>query len=135
MNKELSFDEMLDQVAKTGNEEKETIELAKEISAIIETLVDARITQGLTQRQLAKKSGIKQSAIARIERVQVIPRLDTVLRIANCLGVTITADNASTESRILYSDNVYLFPSPNDWNSYSCSWHQMQIGYQQSYAI
>ena len=108
MEKELSFDAMLEQIAALGEEEKESVELAKDISAFIETLVEARISMGLTQRQLAEKCGIKQSAIARIERIQVIPRLDTLLKIAKCLGCTISIDNVITESSIDVAEITYL---------------------------
>ena len=63
---------------------------------------------GLTQRQLAEKCGIKQSAIARIERIQVIPRLDTLLKIAKCLECTISIDNVITESRTDVAEITYL---------------------------
>lgn len=100
MEKELSFDAMLDQVITLGEDERETLELAKEISAFIEVLVKTRIAKGLTQRQLAEKCGIKQSAIARIERIQVIPRLDTILKIAKCLEATVSVDSYMTETTI-----------------------------------
>lgn len=108
MEKELSFDAMLEQLAALGEEEKESIELAKGVSTFIETLVEARISMGLTQRQLAEKCGIKQSAIARIERIQVIPRLDTLLKIAKCLECTISIDNVITESRTDVAEITYL---------------------------
>ncbi|MDO4852745.1 MAG: helix-turn-helix transcriptional regulator [Clostridia bacterium] len=108
MEKELSFDAMLEQLAALGEEEKESIELAKDVSTFIETLVEARISMGLTQRQLAEKCGIKQSAIARIERIQVIPRLDTLLKIAKCLECTISIDNVITESRTDVAEITYL---------------------------
>ena len=108
MEKEPSFDAMLEQLAALGEEEKESIELAKDVSTFIETLVEARISMGLTQRQLAEKCGIKQSAIARIERIQVIPRLDTLLKIAKCLECTISIDNVITESRTDVAEITYL---------------------------
>ena len=108
MEKELSFDAMLEQLAALGEEEKESIELAKDVSTFIETLVEARISMGLTQRQLAEKCGIKQSAIARIERIQVIPRLDILLKIAKCLECTISIDNVITESRTDVAEITYL---------------------------
>ena len=44
-------------------------------------LNQARRAAGLTQRQLAAKSGIPQPAIARIERRQQIPRYDTLIKL------------------------------------------------------
>ena len=47
----------------------------------------ARKRAGLTQRQLAERSGIKQPAIARIESQRVIPRTDTLNRLLAACGV------------------------------------------------
>ena len=126
MEKELSFEAMLDQVVTLGEEERETIELARKISAIIEVLVNARITMGLTQRQLAEKSGIKQSAIARIERVQVIPRLDTIIKIAQCLGCMVSIENSVPETKTVDTGIVYLgeyrIKKENLWNQQQCAY-------------
>lgn len=91
-----SFDAMLDRVAALGSKEKKTIQIAENISLIIDALSSARIKKGFTQRQLAEKCGLKQSAIARIETLQVIPRLDTLLKIAQCLGVSICVETETT---------------------------------------
>ena len=44
-------------------------------------LVHARRRAGLTQRQLAERTGIPQPAIARIERQRVSPTFDTMERL------------------------------------------------------
>lgn len=41
----------------------------------------ARRAAGFSQRELARKAGLPQSAIARIERGQQVPRYDTLLRL------------------------------------------------------
>ena len=69
----------------------EELEIAKKIADIISRLVRARIDLGMTQEELAKKCGLKQSAIARMEKINVFPRLDTVMRVAQCLNVDIAA--------------------------------------------
>lgn len=91
-----SFDAMLERVAALGSEEEQTIQIAENISLIIDALSSARIKRGFTQRQLAEKCGLKQSAIARIETLQVVPRLDTLLKIAWCLGVSICVETETT---------------------------------------
>jgi len=52
-----------------------------------ETLKKARADAGLSQRRLAVRSGIPQSAIARIERGRVVPRVDTLGRLLEACGV------------------------------------------------
>jgi transcriptional regulator with XRE-family HTH domain len=49
-------------------------------------LRQARRRAGLTQRQLAEKAGVPQSAIARIESRAVIPRVDTLDRLLEACG-------------------------------------------------
>ncbi len=53
-------------------------------------LIGARITAGLTQKELAAKMGTTQSAIARLESGTQMPTLDTLYRLAVVLGVDFT---------------------------------------------
>jgi len=46
----------------------------------------ARRAAGLSQRELCRRSGVAQSAIARIERGQQVPRTDTVERLLTACG-------------------------------------------------
>lgn len=57
-------------------------------AALINTVVDTRNERGLTQRQLAELTGIKQPVIARFERNQTDPQLSTVIKILFALGKT-----------------------------------------------
>lgn len=49
-------------------------------------LIQARIEAGLTQKELAEKSGIRQSNISRIENGTAIPTLQTLNAIAKGTG-------------------------------------------------
>ncbi|MBQ6261701.1 MAG: helix-turn-helix transcriptional regulator, partial [Firmicutes bacterium] len=89
------------------------IESAKEVSQIVKTLVEERIRQGKTQQDLAEKCGLKQSAIARMESLQAIPRLDTVLRVARGLGVSFVLESPEFKAGI--SDSVINL-SDYRWN-------------------
>ena len=51
------------------------------MGAAAEWVWGARRGAGLSQRQLAKRSGVPQPTIARIERGQQIPRVDTLMRL------------------------------------------------------
>ncbi|GEO46998.1 helix-turn-helix domain-containing protein [Companilactobacillus kimchii] len=48
-----------------------------------------RINQGLTQRDLAKRIGMKQPQLAKIERMESTPSLATLNRYAQGLGLEI----------------------------------------------
>jgi len=51
---------------------------------------DARTEAGLTQEQLAEKSGLTQSHISRIENAKHSPARATIEKIANALGKPVT---------------------------------------------
>ena len=65
--------------------------------ALISALIDAREQMGLSQRELEKLSGVKQPQIARMERGDANPQLDTLLRVLGAMGKTLAivpiADN------------------------------------------
>lgn len=58
----------------------------KEIGFRISTI---RKEKGITQEQLAKKTGLRQTHISRIENGIYMPRIDIAERIANALGCRI----------------------------------------------
>lgn len=70
---------------------------------IVAQLIVRRKQMGLTQRDLADKTGLKQAAIARLEREAVIPRLDTLEKIAKALGLKLTLvdEEACTSELVL----------------------------------
>ncbi|HZS02904.1 MAG TPA: helix-turn-helix transcriptional regulator [Chloroflexota bacterium] len=55
-------------------------------------LIAARLRAGVTQRELAARTGMKQSAIARLESGKHPPRLDTLATIARALGTAFVID-------------------------------------------
>ena len=54
--------------------------------SLIGRLIEAREKKGITQQKLADMSGMKQSAIARIEKLSATPKIDTMIRILKPLG-------------------------------------------------
>lgn len=70
-------------------------------------IVDKRKALGLTQEQLAKKSGIKLSRLSAIENVKYRIRLDEVENLAEALDVTVNnLINAELDSQV--GDCLYL---------------------------
>jgi DNA-binding XRE family transcriptional regulator len=57
--------------------------------ALVGKMIEARESKGLTQKQLADLVGMKQPAIARLESLKVVPRVDTLIKILSPLGYTI----------------------------------------------
>ena len=67
-------------------------------------LRDARRQAGLSQRQLAQRADTAQSAIARIERGQTSPSLDTLTRLLDAAGFDLRIElkpRASVKSHML----------------------------------
>lgn len=65
----------------------------KQISNIIVKIIEKRLFLKMSQRELAKKTGIKQPMIARIEKLESIPRLDTLIKILDALDLNISIEN------------------------------------------
>jgi len=57
--------------------------------ALLNEIINARHTNGLTQKELETVSGVKQPVIARLERGTTDPQLSTLIRVLAPLGKTI----------------------------------------------
>ena len=64
-------------------------------------LKQLRRQKGFTQQELAKKAGLSQSLIARIEKGTVDPRLSTIKKISNVLEKT---------KKVIYAEDVMSKP-------------------------
>ncbi|TSC85990.1 MAG: helix-turn-helix domain-containing protein [Microgenomates group bacterium Gr01-1014_16] len=60
--------------------------------ALIDKVIGERIKRKLTQAQLAKKAGTKQSAIARLESGNVNPSLNFMEKIATALEMRLNIE-------------------------------------------
>ena len=56
---------------------------------IIHAIIEARKKAHLSQRDLSKVSGIKQPAIARIEKFSGSPRIATMMKLLYSMGYTL----------------------------------------------
>jgi ribosome-binding protein aMBF1 (putative translation factor) len=59
---------------------------------IADDVATRRVERGLSQRELAERTGTTQSAIARLERGGRPPRIDTLLRIAEALDCDLAVE-------------------------------------------
>lgn len=59
-------------------------------AALIGKLIEARESRGLSQRELAEMSGVKQPAIARLESMRSTPQIDTLFKVLSPLGYTLS---------------------------------------------
>ncbi len=55
-------------------------------ATVIDTLIEQRKSNGMTQKDLAGATGLTQSVIARMESKKAVPQLDTLLKVVTALG-------------------------------------------------
>ena len=73
-------------------EQLQNEELRKEYEAlepeftIVQALIDARKSTGLTQNELSKRTGITQGDISKIEHGKLNPSIKILQRLANAMG-------------------------------------------------
>ena len=78
-----NFNEIWNDETVIGEEQKARIDFEV---ALIGKLIEAREARGLSQKQLADMCGLKQSAIARLEKMGATPKINTLIRILQPLG-------------------------------------------------
>lgn len=83
-----SFSSHLKEQLKNPEFKKEFDRLEPEF-ALIRLLIETRIKKGITQKELAKKMGTKQSAISRFEAGGSNPTLEFMQKLADGLGKTL----------------------------------------------
>jgi transcriptional regulator with XRE-family HTH domain len=79
-----SWDEFEKEISSISKIEKEHI---KQTARLISQIVRRRRALGISQEEVAQRSGLTQSAIARLENESSIPRLDTLEKVALALGM------------------------------------------------
>ena len=80
--KYITFEQFRKETLKDPEVKREYDALAPEY-ALIQKMIELRNSQGLTQKQIAKKLGTKQSAISRLERGTLNPTLKTFFKLTN----------------------------------------------------
>lgn len=74
------------------SEDLEDPEIRKEMEklepefAIVKTIIDARVSSGITQEELSRKSGINQANISKLEHGKANPSVSTLQKLAKGLG-------------------------------------------------
>ena len=66
---------------------------------IINEITRIKRERGISRKRLEELSGVKQSAIARMEKGRTSPKLDTVLKILVSLGKTLYIGDSSADAK------------------------------------
>lgn len=83
-----NFNDYLEQQMENP-EFKEEYEALEPEFAIIQAIIDARKSSGITQKELSQKSGIAQGDISKLENGNANPSLRTLQRLAAAMGKTL----------------------------------------------
>ena len=92
----MDWDEYKEYVKSSDKDAKKIIEEVEAEAEIIGALIQQRAALGLSQRDLAALCDIPQSSVARIESNKITPRLDTILKLLNEMGLTLRVTKLST---------------------------------------
>lgn len=83
-----TFDDMLEKQMKDEEFKKEYEAIQPEFD-VIRAIVDARISQNLTQRELAERTGINQADISKLENGTRNPSVNLLKRLADGMGMAL----------------------------------------------
>ena len=89
------FQELLQEQLNDSEFKKEWDDIQPEMD-VIRAMIDARIEQNLTQKELAARTGINQADISKLENGTRNPSLKLLKRLAHGLGTD--ADNTEIDS-------------------------------------
>jgi predicted transcriptional regulator len=95
----MKFDDFMKEIGE-DTIESETI---RQIAHMVSDIVRRRKMLGLTQDEVAKKASLTQAQIARLENSSQIPRVDTLIKVAIALGLSIKLnEEAATASQLVH---------------------------------
>lgn len=87
----MKFDDYLNEQLKDPEFKKEWDDIQPEMD-VIRAMIDARIAQNLTQNDLAKRTGINQADISKLENGTRNPSLKMLKRLAAGMGMQLKID-------------------------------------------
>ncbi|HLZ56261.1 MAG TPA: helix-turn-helix transcriptional regulator [Ktedonosporobacter sp.] len=83
------YNEIDEYIADFSDEERQELAIAEVALDLADILYQLRQKQGLTQREAAERSGLKQQAISRLEQAASNMQLGTLQSYLNALGYSI----------------------------------------------
>jgi uncharacterized protein len=87
---------------------------------------DARKRHGLSQERLARRVGTRQSAISRLEKDELSPRVETLELLLRAMGERLELQSASVERRYdPLHRRANARRSPEERLSLAISWNRM----------
>lgn len=93
------FQELLQEELKKPSFRKEWDDIQPEME-VIRAMIDARIEQNLTQKELATRTGINQADISKLESGTKNPSLKLLKKLANGLGMQLKISFEPTQAQL-----------------------------------
>lgn len=93
------FQELLQEELKNPDFKKEWDDIQPEMD-VIRAMIDARIEQNLTQKELATRTGINQADISKLENGTKNPSLKLLKKLANGLGMQLKISFVPIQSQL-----------------------------------
>ena len=119
----VTIEESNERFASSSEQAREIQEISNKISELMDSFVKERELKHLSQRDLASLLNWKQPALARMERLEVIPRLDTFLKAVMKIGGNVYIDyfNDTIPSEYIKSSqyNPFIVESNEEYSSYA----------------
>lgn len=78
---------------------KEDIEEAETRAAIVSAMIEKRNELGISQRELAQMCDMPQSSVARIESYKTSPKLDTLVKLLQHLGLSLSVTSTPKKTK------------------------------------
>jgi len=82
-----TWEDYKNHVKETDSARGQDLAEMEEMASIISAMIQRRMDLGLSQRKLAEVCGLPQSSIARMESFRTTPKLDTLLKVMEPLGM------------------------------------------------
>ncbi|GAA4845501.1 hypothetical protein GCM10023310_24300 [Paenibacillus vulneris] len=88
----VDWDDFKKKINALNETEKEVIE---QMARLVSEITRRRKALGLTQTEVAKRAGITQAQVARLENSHTVPSMETVMKVALALGLKIGFEEAA----------------------------------------
>ena len=95
----MKFDDYLNEQLKDPEFKQEWDDLQPEMD-VIRAMIDARISQNLTQKELAEKTGINQADISKMENGTRNPSLKLLKKLARGLGMQLKIEFVPLQTQL-----------------------------------
>ena len=95
-----TLDQYIDELKERSPREREKLERAERSFDLIGQLLVLRLEAGLTQTELAKRSGIRQSEISKIENGRINPTMETLESLGEALGAHLGFVRSDSAARL-----------------------------------